>query len=312
MKRLRILPVYPKFPLTFWSYKIAVEYLGKAAIMPPTGLATVLAMLPEDEFEIHPIVDLNVEALENEQLRWCDMVFTSTMIVQEDSHQEVIERAHQMGKKVVAGGPFPTSYPERNSSADYLVTGEAEITLGAFIEDLLAAQPRPIYTEEEVRRSGRNRAELSRNGKPLIRSTPLPRWDLVRLDRYCSAAVQYSRGCPFDCEFCDITKLYGRDSRTKSSEQMIKEFEALHQIGFRGPLFIVDDNFIGNKTNVRQLLPVITDWQQKHKYPFNLFTEASMNLAWPGCEDILQGMIEAGFDEVFVGIESVEIGRAHV
>jgi len=303
MSKIRVLPVYPEFPDTFWGYKHALPFVGRKSCMPPTGLLTVMAMLPEEQFDLQRAIDLNVEPLTDEDLRNTDLVFTSSMIIQGKSHARIIDRAHSHGKKVVAGGPWVTSYPEENRNADYLVTGEAEITLPPFLEDFLNGTPRQIYTEKDV--SGRS-AELTVGGKTTLRNTPIPRWDLINLRDYFSAAIQYSRGCPFDCDFCDITKLFGKEPRTKSPEQMIAELNALYDRGHRGPVFIVDDNFIGNRANVKKLLPAITEWQIKRDYPFELFTEASMNLAWPENSSILEEMVKAGFNQVFVGIESID------
>ena len=303
MDKIKVLPIYPKFPETFWSFGKTIKYVGKKAVMPPTGLATVLAMLPDEKFEAQRIIDLNVEPLTDEQIKSSDIIFTSTMIIQEDSHNEVVDKARFFGKKVVAGGPFVTTYPER-TSADYIVAGEAEVTLRPFLEDLLNSPTQRIWTEKSV--SGRSLVQLTKGRKVEITQTPLPRWDLLDLNNYSSAAIQYSRGCPFNCDFCDITKLFGREPRTKTPEQMISELDALYNSGHRGSVFIVDDNFIGNRNNVKQLLPRIAEWQQERRYPFSLFTEASMNLAWDSNEAILEGMNKAGFDFVFLGIESVD------
>ncbi len=303
MGKIKVLSVYPEFPLTFWSFKSSVEYMGRKAVMPPTGLATVLAMLPEERFEIGRVVDMNVKPLTDRDIKNSDLVFTSTMIVQEGSHNEVVDRAHHFDKKVVAGGPFVTTYPER-TKADYIVSGEAEVTLEPFLEDLLKGTNQRIWTESGVK--GKGAVQLTKGGKVEITNTPLPRWDLVNLRDYLSAAIQYSRGCPFDCDFCDITKLFGRESRTKTPEQMIAELDALYNSGHRGSVFIVDDNFIGNREKVRQLLPHLKNWQERKQFPFSFYTEASMNLAWDGNRDILRGMNESGFDFVFLGIESID------
>ncbi len=303
MNRIKVLPVYPEFPLTFWSYKGAVEIVGKKASMPPTGLATVLAMLPDEHFTVQPLVDMNVEELTDKHIQDADILFTSTMLIQESAHNAVVARAHRFGKKVVAGGPFVTTYPEK-TDADFIVGGEAEVTLPVFLEDLLNGATKGIWTEESV--AHRSVAHLTRTGKIDVTNTPLPRWDLLNLENYASAAIQYSRGCPFNCDFCDITKLFGREPRTKTPEQMTRELDALHTRGHRGSVFIVDDNFIGNLKNVRQLLPVLKGWQERNGYPYSLFTEASMNLAADENADILQGMHDAGFDFVFLGIESVD------
>ncbi len=302
MSKIKVLPVYPEFPDTFWSFKKSLRFVRKKSLMPPTGLLTVMAMLPEDKFELQRVVDLNVEPLTDRHLKDADIVFTSTMVVQEDSHKEVIDKAHFYGKKVVAGGPFPTSYPERNSKADYIVAGEAEVTLQPFLEDILNRNPKRVYTEKEVKE--RNRVSLTKGGKVLLTNTPLPKWDLLNLKDYSCAAIQYSRGCPFDCDFCDITNLYGRESRTKTTKQMIKELEALVRARHTGSVFIVDDNFIGNRANLRELLPEMIKWQQSNNFPFTFFTEASINLAWPENKDVLENMVNAGFNQVFVGIES--------
>ncbi len=306
MGKIKVLPVYPEFPLTFWSYKKALEYIGKKAVMPPTGLATVLSMLPQNKFEPQKIIDLNVELLKDKEVQDSDIIFTSTMIVQEDSHNELIEKAHFYGKKVVAGGPFPTSYPERNKKADYIIEGEAEITLMPFLEDLLKGKARRIYTEENITKEGHYLTKLTKTGKADISQTPIPRWDLLDLSRYHSPGIQYSRGCPKDCEFCDVTKLFGREPRTKTPQQMILELDAVYNAGHRGNVMIVDDNIIGNKRNLKELLPEIIAWQQGKKYPFNFFTEASMDLAWETNNDILEGLSKAGFSQIFMGIESLD------
>ncbi|MFH1290546.1 MAG: radical SAM protein [Nanoarchaeota archaeon] len=306
MQRMKVLPVSPRFPETFWGFRESLPYVRKDALMPPTGLATAMAMLPEDQFDVQPIADLNVEPLTDEQIANADLIATSTMIIQEGSHNKVLRRAHAMGKKVAAGGSFPTSYPERNSNADYIIAGEAELTLPPFLEDLLRGNPQRIYTEKSV--AGRTHVELTRGGKPILANTPLPRWDLLDLGRYASAAIQYSRGCPHDCEFCGITDLFGREPRTKIPRQMLAEFGALQKSGYKGSVFVVDDNFIGNLRDVRELLPLLARWQEEHGYPYPLYTEASTNLAWDGNQDIRDGMVKAGFTEVFVGFETNDKG----
>ena len=299
---MKVLPVFPLFPPSFWSYKYAVELVNKKATMPPTGLITVCAMLPKEHFDVLPVVDLNVSPLTDRQIRESDIVFVSSMIVQRDSLKEIIDRTHFFGKKVVAGGPYPTSYTNE-VSVDHLVLGEAEVTLKPFIEDLINGKARHIYDSKSVLKEGYN-LPLTKGGKPLLTNTPLPRWDLLDLNKYSSLAIQYSRGCPFNCDFCDITNLFGRESRTKTPEQMVREVESIYKTGWRGSIFIVDDNFIGNKEEVRKMLPRLTKWQKEHSYPYTFFTEASMDLAIHNNQDIRRGMIDAGFDSIFVGIES--------
>ena len=226
----------------------------------------------------------------------------SAMIAQRESTKEVIDKVHFYGKKIIAGGPYPTSYRDE-ISADYLVLDEAEVTLDPFLEDLLNDKPLRIYDSKSVKGRSLN-TPLTKGGKPLITKTPVPRWDLLDLNNYSSLAVQYSRGCPFDCEFCDITALFGRESRTKTPEQMIEEVEAIRKTGWRGSIFIVDDNFIGKKDEVRKMLPVLTNWQKKNNYPFTFFTEASMDLAMPANKDIREGMIKAGFDSVLRNVKT--------
>ncbi|PIN89830.1 B12-binding domain-containing radical SAM protein [Candidatus Pacearchaeota archaeon CG10_big_fil_rev_8_21_14_0_10_32_14] len=307
MSKLKVLPVYPKFPLTFWSFRKALEPIGKEAVMPPNGLATVLAMHPSDYFAFHRIIDMNVEPLTDAQIKSADIIETSLMIAQEDSNNDVVDRAHFYGKKVFSGGPSPTSYPERNQEADYLIQGEAELSFPIFLEDFLSGKARRIYSEKDLDVLARNKfVKLSKGSKPLLENTPVPRWDLVDLSKYGSAAIQYSRGCVWDCDFCDITQLYGRESRTKTPSQMTSELDALIREGYNGPVFIVDDNFIGNKLNVKELLPALKQWQDKNGWPFQFFTEASMNLAWPSNKEILEGMVDSGFTEVFTGIESID------
>ena len=277
--------VYPDYPPSYWGINYALELLGAKAAFPPLGLLTVAAMFPP-QYELR-VVDMNVTELEDSDLDWADMVFTSTMIVQRESLCTVIERCNRAGVPVVAGGPYPTACHEEIAGVDHFVLDEAEETFARFLQDLDAGRAKPIYREPR---------------KPDVTRTPIPRFDLVELKDYHAMCVQFSRGCPFDCEFCDITKLYGRVPRTKSPEQMVEEFEALYRLGWRGYLFLVDDNFIGNKRDALKLLPAIAQWQQAHGYPFRLFTEASVNLA--RMESVMDAMIEAGFNGVFLGIET--------
>ena len=277
--------VYPDHPPSYWGINYALELLGAKAAFPPLGLLTVAAMFPP-EYDLR-VVDMNVSPLEDSDLDWADMVFTSTMIVQRESLRTVIERCNRAGVPVVAGGPYPTACHEEIAGVDHFVLDEAEETFARFLQDLEAGRAKPMYREPR---------------KPDVTRTPIPRFDLVELADYHAMCVQFSRGCPFDCEFCDITKLYGRVPRTKSPEQMVEEFEALYRLGWRGYLFLVDDNFIGNKRDALKLLPAIAQWQRAHGYPFRLFTEASVNLA--RMESVMDAMISAGFNGVFLGIET--------
>ena len=261
--------------------------------MPPLGLLTVAGLFPKD-YHLK-VVDMNVAPLLDADLAWADVVFTSTMIVQKDSLFEVVERSNRANKPVVSGGPHPTSYreeimsamQERGGCVDHFLFGEVEESFDDFLTDLANGNAKNLYPEPR---------------KPDVTKTPLPRYDLINLRNYGSMALQFSRGCPFDCEFCDITKLFGRVPRTKTNEQMLAEFNLLHQLGWRGAMFLVDDNFIGNKRDAMQLLPSISEWQEARDFPFQLYTETSVNLVdIPG---MLDGMAESGFIMTFLGIES--------
>ena len=280
-----VLLVYPEHPPTYWGANFALEIVGIKAAFPPLGLLTVAAMFPP-EYDLR-VVDMNVTSLEESDLEWADMVFTSTMIVQRVSLQAVIERCNRAGVPVVAGGPHPTTFHDEIEGVDHFVLDEAEEIFPEFLRDLENGTAKAIYREPR---------------KPDVTQTPLPRFDLIDMKNYHTMGVQFSRGCPFDCEFCDITKLYGRVPRTKTPDQMVNEFELLYRLGWRGQVFLVDDNFIGNKRDAMNLLPVLAEWQRARGYPFTLLTEASVNLARMG--ELMDAMIEAGFDTVFLGIET--------
>lgn len=243
-------------------------------------------MLPK-EWEKR-LVDQNVTHLKDSDLQWADYVFVSAMVIQRQGVKELIERCHKIGKKIVAGGPLFTSEPENFDEIDYLVLNEAEITLAPFLADLQAGTPKHIYTSEE---------------KPNLSKTPLPAWELVEKKYYSTMPIQLSRGCPYDCEFCDVITLFGRNQRMKSKEQIINELESLYQIGWRGGVTLADDNFISKKTILKnELLPAMTEWMRKHKYPYSFMAEVSINLA--DDDELMKMMIEAGFDVLFVGIET--------
>jgi len=282
---VRILLVNPKFPETYWSFRHALPFEGKRSVFPPLGLLTVSSLLPRDCER--RLIDLEVERLKDSQIEWADMIFITGMLAQKESLHEVVQRGKQRGKLIVLGGPYVTSTIEELPYADHIFQGEAETTLPQFFADLERGQAKRVYKAPE---------------RPPLSITPVPDFGLVNLKRYSNMSVQYSRGCPFSCEFCDIIEIYGRVPRTKSNQQMLAEFDALKQLGWRGPLFIVDDNFIGNKKNVRLLLPDLIEWQKKNGYPFSLLTEASVNLA--DDDDLLVAMKDAGFRRVFLGIET--------
>jgi len=282
---MKILLIYPKYPDTFWSFKHVLKFANKKAAFPPLGLLTVASMLPE-EWEKR-LVDVNVAELKDEHIEWCDMAFISAMIVQKQSAKEIIARCKSKGKTVVAGGPVFTTQHEQFSNADHFVMNEAEITLPMFLEDLKKGTPKRIYSSPE---------------RPDVTKTPLPMWTLINFKDYATMLVQYSRGCPFNCEFCDIIVMNGRIPRTKAPEQLTAEMQLLYDAGWRGSIFIVDDNFIGNKMNAKKMLPSLIQWQKEREFPFKFLTEASTNLA--DDKELMQMMSAANFYRVFLGIES--------
>lgn len=282
---MKVLLINPEFPDTYWSFRHALPFEGKRSAFPPLGLLTVSALLPPS-WE-RRLVDMNVQALKETDIDWADMVFVTAMLVQKDSLKQVTERCKARGKRVVLGGPYVTTTIEDLPDADHIFLGEAETTLPQFVEDLTRGEAKWAYQADE---------------RPPLSATPLAHFHLANLKRYSAMSLQYSRGCPFSCEFCDIIETYGRVPRTKSTQQMLAEFDALRDLNWRGTVFIVDDNFIGNKKNVRQLLPELAQWQKQNGYPFTLITESSLNLAED--EALLNGMREAGFRRVFVGIET--------
>jgi radical SAM superfamily enzyme YgiQ (UPF0313 family) len=283
---LNILLVYPRYPDTFWSFRYALKFVSKKASHPPLGLLTVAAMLPS-EWE-KKLVDMNVNSLKDKDIEWADYVFISAMVVQRDSAKETIARCHRLSTKVVAGGPLFTSEYDEFDEVDHLILDEAECTLPPFLEDLEKGQAQHIYTSGE---------------RPDITKTPIPQWSLINMNKYSSMSIQYSRGCPFNCEFCNVVILNGHVPRTKTKEQVLAEIDAIYDEGWRESLFIVDDNFIGNKKKLKaEILPALIQWSKEKRYPFNFFTEVSINLA--DDEKLMHLMGDAGFNRVFVGIET--------
>jgi len=282
---MNILMVYPEFPDTFWSFKYALRFVGKKASSPPLGLATIAAMLPKEWNK--RLVDMNVAPLHPKDLDWADYVFISAMIVQRASAQKVIDQAKRAGKRIVAGGPLFTAEYENFAEVDYLVLNEAEITLPAFLADLERGQPQHLYMTDEY---------------PDIRQTPVPIWSLVDFRQYDSMSIQFSRGCPFNCDFCNVTALLGHRPRTKTKEQIIAELDNVYSLGWRRNIFFVDDNFIGNKKILKEeILPALIEWR-KDKVGCLFITEASINLADDA--ELMDMMVQAGFISVFVGIET--------
>ena len=282
---MKILMVYPEFPDTFWSFKHALKFVHKKAGAPPLGLLTVAAMLPA-EWEKR-LVDLNVTKLSPVDLTWADYVFVSAMVVQRDSAREIINRCKQAGVKVVAGGPLFTMEHDQFPEVDHFVLNEAELTLPPFVDDLMNGSAQQIYTTNEY---------------PDIQNTPVPLWRLADLKHYESISIQFSRGCPFNCDFCNVTALLGHRPRLKTAAQIIAELDDLYRLGWRKGVFFVDDNFIGNKKQLKtELLPALIEWR-KDKVGMSFNTEVSINLA--DDPELLDLMVQAGFNTVFVGIET--------
>jgi len=285
---MRILLIYPRFPKTFWSFDRAVELMGHQVLLPPLGLTTVAALLPQDwEFKL---VDCNVREVSQDEWAWADLVILSAMIVQKKDLAHQIDLAKQHKCRVAVGGPFATSTPEAEElkAVDYLVLDEGEITLPMLVEALGRGATTGTFTAE--------------GEKPDLSASPVPRFDLLDHHAYAMMAVQFSRGCPFQCEFCDIIVLYGRKPRTKTPPQLIRELECLYKLNLRGEIFLVNDNFIGNKRSVKLLLSELATWQKRHSYPFSFTTEASIDLA--SDEELMNDMVDSGFNRVFLGIET--------
>jgi radical SAM superfamily enzyme YgiQ (UPF0313 family) len=279
--------VYPRFgDDSFWNYSITAELLGARYPTIPLGLITLAAMLPK-EWTVR-LVNRNTETLEDCDIEWADLVMTGGMLFQQADTLRLIELSHAHGKPIAVGGPDATSSPHVYAAADFRVLGEAE----AIIDKFIAAW-------EEGARAGIFQAPKFQAD---VTRSPVPRFDLLKLEHYLFVGVQFSRGCPFTCEFCDIIELYGRAPRTKTNEQMLAELDALYALGYRGHVDFVDDNLIGNKKAVRAFLPHLKAWQEAHGFPFDFSTEASINLA--DDKDLLALMRECGFFAVFVGIES--------
>ena len=282
---MKALFIYPEIPETFWSFKYALEYVSKKSAFPPLGLLTIAAMVPDTWHK--RLVDMNVGPLMDADLLWADYAFISVMSVQKASFSQILARCRELGVKVVAGGPHFTSEEGIIEGVEHLVLGEAEETFRNFLEDLRRGQAKGIYIPQS---------------NPDLSLTCEPEWSLVDFRDYDSMLLQFSRGCPFDCEFCDIVRINGRKQRTKSASRFIAEVEGLFLRGWRGSVFIVDDNFIGVKSKAKEMLKALAGWMDAHGRPFHFFTEASVNLAEDA--ELMDLMANAGFNKVFIGIES--------
>ncbi len=285
---MNILLVYPKYPDTFWSFKHALKFISKKAVNPPLGLITVSSMLPANWHK--RLIDMNVEKLRDKDIYWGDYIFISAMTIQKESAKQVIQHCNSLHKKIIAGGPLFTEEPSQFSTVNHLVLNEAEITLPYFLQDLALGNAKHIYCSSKF-------ADLS--------TSAIPDYSLVKTQYYNTLNLQYTRGCPFNCEFCDITALFGKKTRTKSVKQIILELEAIYETGWRKNVFFVDDNFIGNKKKLKtELLPALIGWMKGRNYPFTFSTEVSINLA--DDNDLLNSLVDAGFATVFIGIETIE------
>jgi radical SAM superfamily enzyme YgiQ (UPF0313 family) len=284
---MNALLVYPRFPITYWGFQYGLRLIGKRASLPPLGLITVAALLPSS-WHIR-LVDLNLDALHDDDLRWADVVLTGGLLIQVESMQEIISRARAWKLPVAVGGPAPTTSPDLFGDANVVFRGEAEGRIDELVRALTRQSKSHLVLEAP-------------SSFPDMAAAVVPRFDLLDLSKYASVSVQYSRGCPFQCEFCDIIEIFGRKPRVKTPEQVVSELEAIYRLGYEGTLFFVDDNFIGNKPAVKRLLPIVRDWQRARGHPFELYTEASVDLA--ADPELLRGMVDAGFSSVFVGIET--------
>ena len=282
---MNALLIYPEFPETFWSFKHALKFLGKRAAQPPLGLMTVAALLPGAWKK--RLVDTNVERLRDRDLKWADVVFVSGMHIQLESLVEIVERCRARGLRTVVGGPIASSVPAAELKADHVVIGEAESLIGELARELEAGTARRVYQAAE---------------RPEMTASPLPDLSLIKMKRYSTMTVQYSRGCPFNCEFCDIIAIYGRRPRTKAVAQVLAELDQLRAAGWRESVFIVDDNFIGNKARAKELLRAMVEWRTQTGSRFEFITEASLNLA--DDPELMQLMKDAGFRSVFLGVET--------
>jgi radical SAM superfamily enzyme YgiQ (UPF0313 family) len=282
---MNALLVYPEFPDTYWSFKHALKFLGKRAAQPPLGLMTVAALLPGNWKK--RLVDTNVERLRDRDLTWADVVLVSGMHIQRGSLIAIVDRCRARGLRTVVGGPIASSLSASDLKADHVVIGEAESLISGLARDLEQGTAKPIYQAAE---------------RPEMATSPLPDLSLIKMHRYSTMAVQYSRGCPFNCEFCDIIEIYGRRPRTKAVVQALAELDQLHAAGWREAVFIVDDNFIGNRARAKELCVALTEWRSQYKTSFDFNTEASLNLA--DDPELMQLMKDAGFVSVFLGIET--------
>jgi len=281
---MKILLVYPQYPQTFWSLKHALNLVDKKAVMPPLGLLTIAPILKEHELKL---IDMNVTSISDSDILWADYVFVSAMITQKDSAKDLICKCENLGIKTIAGGPLFNNLQHEFSEVSHFILNEGEITLPLFLEDLKKGTLKKIYSSNE---------------RPDIDSVPIPRWDLINLNDYAKMPLQFSRGCPFDCEFCDIANLNGKEPRVKSPAKFMEELNSLYDAGWRGAIMVVDDNFISSKTKAKALLKELIRWRKEKNYKSTYVTQISLNLA--DDDELLMLMQNAGFSSVFIGLET--------
>jgi len=287
---MKILLVYPEHRETFWSFKYALKFISRKANFPPLGLLTIAAMLPK-KWE-KKLIDMRIEALTDIDIQRADYVFVSAMSIQKESVKRLILRCRELGVKIVAGGPLFTVGYEKFDGVNHFILNEAELTLPLFLKDLKEGHPKHIYTS---------------NKWPDINTTPIPLWSLINMNNYASMCIQFSRGCPFNCEFCDVTLLFGHSIRVKNKDRVLEELESIYSIGWKGGVFIVDDNFIGNKVKIkREILPAMINWMEEKNHPFRFNIQASINIS--DDQELIKMMSKAGIDSVFVGIETPDDG----
>lgn len=286
---MNVLLVFPQYPASFWSFKHALDFISKKAAVPPLGLITVSAMLPASWQK--KLVDMNVSTLKTSDILWADYVFISAMYIQKESVDSIILECLRHKVKMVAGGPLFTQEYQNYPMIDHFILNEAEITMPPFLKDL---------------ESGGSMKKVYKTNKYAdIKQTPVPDYHLLSRKDYAFMNLQVSRGCPFACDFCEITTLLGHKVRIKDSSQILKELQTLYDLKWRGPVVIVDDNFIGNKNEIKyNLLPEMKKWMQSHDYPFIFNSETSVNLA--DDEELMALMVATGFTATFVGIETPE------
>lgn len=281
---MKILLVYPQYPPTFWSLKHALKFINKKAVMPPLGLLTIASILDEHELKL---IDMNINSISDDDILWADYVFISAMITQKESAKDVISQCKNLGVKMVAGGPLFSNLHKEFIEVDHFILNEAEITLELFLQDLKNGIPKKIYSSDKW---------------PDIDKVPIPKWDLINFNNYAKMPLQFSRGCPFDCEFCNIAELNGKVPRVKSPAKFMEELNSLYDHGWRGALMVVDDNFICSKTKAKELLKELIKWRKEKNYTATYVTQISLNLA--DDEELLNLMQDAGFSSVFIGLET--------